>query len=246
MKKALIVCLLLVCSRLLAFAVPADVLNLWNEANRAYQDRQYEHAIDNYKSILQSGFNDAQVNYNLGNAYYKNGDKGLALISYMRALRADPALNEARQNINFIQAQPGFAGIPSADFAGSSLLNILSPDTWAWLTVILMLPICLLIFLKVKGSLRYANRWLALSTTIAVLVFILSIFAHQKNSFKDTAVVTAANGFLYDNLKKTNVKLNLAEGTIVRILNSRHSSLMEIELGNGIKGWIDRADIEKI
>lgn len=245
MKKALIICLL-VCSRLLAFAVPADMLNLWNEANRAYQNKQYAHAIDNYKSILQLKFSDAQVYYNLGNAYYKNGNKGPALVSYMRALKADPALKEARQNINFIQAQPGFAGIPATDFAGSSLLNLLSPNTWAWLTVILMLPICLLIFLKVKGRLRYANRWLALSTTIAVLVFALSIFAHQKNSFTNTAVVTAANGFLYDNLKKTNVKLNLAEGTIVRIVGSKHSSLMEIELGNGIKGWIDQADIEKI
>lgn len=245
MKKALIVCLLL-CSRLLAFAVPADVLNHWNEANRAYQNRQYEHAIDNYKSVLQASFSDATVYYNLGNAYYKNGNKGPALVSYMRALKADPALREARQNINFIQAQPGFAGIPSTDFAGSALLNTFSPNNWAWLTVILMLPVALLIFLKVNGRLRYANRWLALSTTIAVLVFALSIFAHQKNSFNNTAVVTAANGFLYDNLKKTNVKLNLAEGTIVRIVGSTHSSLMEIELGNGIKGWIDQADIEKI
>lgn len=245
MKKALIICLL-VCSRLLAFAVPADVLNLWNEANRAYQNKQYEHAIDNYKSILQSKFSDAEIYYNLGNAYYKNGNKGPALVSYMRALKADPALKEARQNIDFIQAQPGFAGIPSADFAGTSLLDILSPNSWAWLTVLLMLPICLLVFLKVKGKLRYANRWLAFNTIIAVLVFALSIFAHQKNSFKDTAVVTATNGFLYDNLKKTNVKLNLAEGTIVRIVSSTYSSLMEIELGNGIKGWIDRADIEKI
>ncbi len=245
MKKALIVCLLL-CSQLLAFAVPADVLNLWNEANRAYQNKQYEHAIDNYKSILQSKFSDGQVYYNLGNAYYKNGDKGPALVNYMRALKADPALREAHENINFIQAQPGFAGIPYKDFAGSSLLNIFNPNTWAWLAIISTLSICVLVFLKTKGRIRYANRWLAFSTIIAILVFALSIFAYQKHRFKDTAVVTAANGFLYDNLKKTNVKLNLAEGTIVRVINSTHSSLMEIELGNGIKGWIDRADLEKI
>lgn len=245
MKKALIVCLL-VCSQLLAFAVPADVLNLWNEANRAYQNKQYEHAIDNYKSILQSKFSDAQVYYNLANAYYKNGDKGPALINYMRALKANPTLKEARENISFIQAQPGFAGIPSKDFAGNSWLNIFSPNTWAWFALISVLPICVLVFLKTKGRARYANRWLALCTIIAVLAFTLSIFAHQKHRFKDIAVVTAANGFLYDNLKKTNVKLNLAAGTIVRIVNSTNSSLMEIELGNGLKGWIDRADIEKI
>lgn len=245
MKKALILCLL-VCSQLLAFAVPADVLNLWNEANRAYQNKQYEHAIDNYKSILQSKFSDAEVYYNLANAYYKNGDKGPALVNYMRALKTDPALNEAHQNITFIQAQPGFSGIPSKDFAGSSLLNICNPNTWAWMTVLFLLPICLLVFLKVKGRIRYANRWLALSTGITMLVFVISIFAHQKYRFKDTAVVTVENGFLYDNLKKTNVKLNLAEGTIVTIINATQSSLVEIQLGNGLKGWIDRAEIEKI
>ncbi|RYD99638.1 MAG: hypothetical protein EOP54_03205 [Sphingobacteriales bacterium] len=245
MRKALILCLLL-CSRLLAFAVPADILNLWTEANRAYQDKQYEHAIDNYKSILQAKFSDAQVYYNLGNAYYKNGQKGPALVNYIRALKANPALKEARQNINFIQAQPGFAGIPSPSFSGNALLNMFSPNTWAWLAVLLLLPVCILILLKLRGRLRYANRWLALSTILAVLVFALSIFAHQKNSFKDTAVVTVENGFLYDNQKKTNVKLNLAEGTIVTIISTAHSSLVEVTLGNGIKGWIDGAELEKI
>lgn len=245
MKKALIVCLL-VCSQLLAFAVPADVLNRWNEANRAYQNKQYEHAIDNYKSILQAKFNDAEVYYNLANAYYKNGNKGPALVNYMRALKTDPALREARQNITFIQAQPGFAGIPATNFAGNVLLNVFTPSTWAWLTIILILPIGVLVLLKVQGRIRYANRWLALSSGIALLVFAISIFAHQKYSFKDTAVVTVENGFLYDNLKKTNVKLNLAEGTIVTIISATQSSLVEVELGNGLKGWIDRAEIEKI
>lgn len=245
MKKALILCLL-VCSQLLAFAVPAGVLNLWNEANRAYQDKQYQHAIDNYNRILQSKFIDAEVYYNLGNAYYKNGDKGPALVNYMRALKTDPALKEARQNITFIQEQPGFAGVPSKDFSGGPLLNIVNPNTWAWMTILFLLPLCVLVFLKVKGRLRYANRWLALNTGIAVLVFAISIFAHQKYRFKDTAVVTVENGFLYDNLKKTNVKLNLAEGTIVTIISTTQSSLVEIALGNGLKGWIDRAEIEKI
>ncbi len=245
MKGALLVCLL-ICSRLLAFAVPADVLNFWNEANRAYQNKQYEHAIDNYQSILQSKFSDARVYYNLANAYYKKGDKGPALINYMRALKADPALKEAQENINFIQEQPGFAGIPYRDFAGNSLVNLLSPDAWAWLAVLLMLPVAILVLLKTKKRIRYENRWLVLSASTVVLAFAFSIFTHQQYGFRKTAVVTAANGFLYDNLKKTKVKLNLAEGTILRITNSAQSSLVEIELGNGIKGWIDRADIEKI
>lgn len=245
MKKALILCLLL-CSQLLAFAIPADILNLWNEANRAYQNRQYEHAIDNYESMLQAKFSDAAVWYNLANAYYKNGQKGPALVNYLRAIKADPAMKEARQNIDFIQAQPSFAGVPDPGFSGNSLLNLFTPNTWAWIAILLLLPICFLIFLKTRGRIRYANRWLALSIGIASLVFICGIFAHQKNSFRDTAVVIAENGFLYDGLKKTNVKLNLAEGTILKITGGGNSSLVEVQLGNGIKGWIDQTEIEKI
>lgn len=245
MKKALILCLLL-CSQLLAFAVPADILNLWNEANRAYQNRQYEHAIDKYESILQSKFTDAQVWYNLANAYYKNGQKGPALVNYIRAIKADPAMQEARQNVAFIQAQPNFAGVHAPEFSGNSLLNRFPPDTWAWIAALLLLPVCFLVFLKTRGRIRYANRWLALNIGIVALFFTGGIFAHQKNSFRDTAVVTAENGFLYDSLKKTNVKLNLAEGTILRITGTGHSSLVEVQLGNGIKGWIDQSEIEKI
>lgn len=245
MKKALMLCLLL-CCQLMAIAVPADILNRWNEANRAYQNRQYEHAIDNYESILKSGFTDAQVWYNLANAYYKNGRKGPAMVNYLRAIKADPELKEARQNIGFIQAQPAFSGVPAPEFSGNSLLNLFTPDTWAWLTVLLLLPLGILVFLKTRGRIRYANRWIALNIGLTCFVLVCGIFAHQKNSFRDTAVVTAENGFLYDNLKKTNVKLNLAEGTIVKITGTGHSSLLEVQLGNGIKGWIDQSEIEKI
>lgn len=248
MKKALVLCLLL-CSRLLAFAVPADILNLWNEANRAYQEKQYEHAIDNYQGILKSKFADAQVYYNLANAYYKNGQNGPALVNYMRTIQADPSFREAKQNIVFIQAQSNFKGIQAPGLPGTKwyhkLSDLFSPDAWAWLAAALAIITAILFLLKSRNKISHANRWLSLGAGMAILAFVFSIFAHQNNSFTNTAVVTVENGFLYDSQKKLNVKMNLGEGTIVKITNTS-GALVEVVLDNGLKGWIDPAEIEKI
>lgn len=89
-----------------------------NEAHAQYQNKAYEEAIENYKQNLEndqlSPQQKADTLYNLGNSYYRNGQKNSAiqkeqwqeaLKSYEEALKLNPKDEQALENLNFVQQQ---------------------------------------------------------------------------------------------------------------------------------------------
>ena len=63
---------------------------LFDEANKLYQQEQYQEAIYNYLEIIKNGYESWQLYYNLGNAYYKTRQFGRAILNYERALKQNP------------------------------------------------------------------------------------------------------------------------------------------------------------
>lgn len=249
--KKVVVLFLLLSYTMHSFAVPTEVLNWWNDANRAYQKQQYEHAIDNYERIISSKHVDADVYYNLANTYYKNEDKGKAVLNYLRALDLNPNYQKAKDNITFIQKQQSNPFAAEQDFWVTKLLNTiknwLSPNAWAWLAAIAIIATSVLFLLKQKHRLQFANRWMLMSAGLGLLFFIIALFSQTTSSMVDKAVVMQADAFLFDSDKKTKVKWNLPEGTIVNIeKQGKAKELYAVELSNGVKGWIDAGDVEKV
>lgn len=59
------------------------------EANKAYQQKEYEKAAAGYKKMVDNNAADAVALYNLGNAHFKNGNLAQALQAYNQALQQD-------------------------------------------------------------------------------------------------------------------------------------------------------------
>src|SRR5437868_11042592 len=59
-------------------------------ANDEFAKAQFQEAIRDYNSLVQAHEWSAPVFYNLGNAYFRTGDVGRAILSYERALALDP------------------------------------------------------------------------------------------------------------------------------------------------------------
>ena len=59
--------------------------HLFEQGNMLYAQDKYEEAIETYKEIRANGYESWELYYNLGNAYYKNGDLGKAILNYERA-----------------------------------------------------------------------------------------------------------------------------------------------------------------
>jgi tetratricopeptide (TPR) repeat protein len=71
----------------------------WEAANEAYQKGKYEEAKVDYLQLADTHQYSADLFYNLGNAWFKLGDQGRAILNYERALILNPRLEEARANL---------------------------------------------------------------------------------------------------------------------------------------------------
>ena len=71
----------------------------FEKANSEYAASNFKEAISDYGSLVQSGEWSANLFYNLGNAYYRTGDYGRAILNYERALRIDRQHPEAQANL---------------------------------------------------------------------------------------------------------------------------------------------------
>lgn len=71
----------------------------FEQANDAYARGAYDEAAQGYEALIRESIEDPLVFYNLGNAYYKQGRLGCAIANYERALRLDPQMSDARDNL---------------------------------------------------------------------------------------------------------------------------------------------------
>ena len=74
-------------------------------ANQHYEAGQYSEAAAIYETILASGLHHSSVYYNLGNAYFKQGDLGRAILNYRRAQRLDPRDADVTANLSIARTQ---------------------------------------------------------------------------------------------------------------------------------------------
>jgi tetratricopeptide (TPR) repeat protein len=69
------------------------------KANQDYAEARFQESAEGYESLVQSGHWNATVFYDLGNAYYRLGSFGKAILNYERALALDPHQPEADANL---------------------------------------------------------------------------------------------------------------------------------------------------
>src|SRR5438034_1858696 len=68
-------------------------------ANQAYAQGHFKEAIGSYEALVRAGRWNANLFYDLGNAYFRTGDFGRAILNYERALALDRHHPEATANL---------------------------------------------------------------------------------------------------------------------------------------------------
>ena len=72
------------------------------KANQLYENGKYIEATNLYQHLVDQGIQNSALHYNLGNAYFKLGQLGLAILNYKRASLIDPRDSDIRANLNSI------------------------------------------------------------------------------------------------------------------------------------------------
>lgn len=73
----------------------------FRQAGMDYEAGRYEDAARIYDELLDEGYDDARIHYNLGNALFKRGRVGPAILCYERALARNPSDPDAKENLAY-------------------------------------------------------------------------------------------------------------------------------------------------
>jgi hypothetical protein len=84
-----------------------EIRKAFEIAARAYADGYFGAAVDSYETLLRDGVRSAELLYNLGNAHLMDGNKALAILSYLRARRIEPGDRDIRLNLEIAAGQAG-------------------------------------------------------------------------------------------------------------------------------------------
>ncbi len=99
-----------------------------NQAREAYDSAKYEEAIAHWLKAGRYEDLSPDVLYNIGNACYRAGSPGYAALYFRRAIARNPAHQEARQNLRFIERKYGSITINRPEY--QYILSRIPLTTW--------------------------------------------------------------------------------------------------------------------
>jgi tetratricopeptide (TPR) repeat protein len=243
---------------LLLLALPifsfGDDNALFAKGNQAYAKAQYQQAISAYQQIVDGGYRSATVYFNLGDAYYKQGDIASAILYYEKAHKLAPGDDDINANIRFANSKTSDRVEPEPEFFVTrwwdALVLHFSVGTLAVLSVIFFLAG----FIGLIGYLFTNSVSLKkLSFCVGVLLIFFGLTAiffsnRQVNYFNGQhQAIIFTPAVVVKNTPDAGAKalFIIHEGTKVTIRQT-NNGWMEIELPNGNAGWIAVSDAKTI
>lgn len=232
-----------------------DLDSLWTAGVQAYTDGKFSDASAAWTSIEESGQKSAKLYYNLGNAWFKQGNYPKAILNYERALRLDPSYSDARYNLEFTSNFVQDKIEPVPEFILKSVARkvcyVMGSNAWAVIFLVLLAAAQVMGLLFLLGS-SVGKRRAGFYCGIVLLLLsagALSFSIWQKSdSVKtDTAIVMSPVSSVKSSPSSGSSKdlFVIHEGTKVTILDEV-GSWKNIALADGRQGWITSNELEVI
>lgn len=227
---------------------------LFDNATKAYNEGNYQVAIDNYHEILKSGQHSAEVYFNLGNAYYKVNKIGPSIFYYEKALLLDPNDAEILNNLSYAQNMTIDAIEPMPQTSISrivaSVKNILTFDQWAYAAIIFMFLFVVLYLAFYFFQFADKKRIAFIASMICLLSMALSIlFAviqHRDFTQNRPAIIFASETAVKEEPNnRSNTLFDLHEGSKV-FVEEELDEWNKIRLADGKNGWIPATELRKL
>lgn len=243
------------------------------EADSAYNDKDYARAISLYEEVASEKGVSVGLLYNLGNAYFQEGDYGHAMVSYLRAHRLDPSQKEVNANLRYLRSRVEDAN--KAELKGkrmkvspdepsffesvhTSIATNTSSNVWAvWGAVAFILFIAgaaLYIFTRSVAARKVGFFGGILCLFASFLFVIFAAMGARAESARDSGVVV---GFKVTLLTEPGKEADankggvLTRGSEVDVLSEEvdaegNVTWYKVRLNSDYIGWIPAAELELV
>jgi tetratricopeptide (TPR) repeat protein len=216
------------------------------KANQDYAQNNFKEAIAGYETLVRSGQWSANVFYNLGNAYFRAGDFGRAILNYERALALERHHPEATANLQIARDEARALEMQLSwperylKFASINQYTITTAVAfWAGLFCVVGL-----IFARRRSAAMIA---LLMFSFLVFVMAILAIYQLDHGSKgRSLAIVTGKDvQARLATADTANSVLALPPGSEVKILSTR-GDWAYAALPNNLRGWIPAQSAEQV
>lgn len=225
---------------------------LFTDANTQYADGNYAEAAMQYELIIAQQPS-AEAYYNLGNAYFKQGELAQAILAYERALRIEPSYKDAKHNLLFAQSRIVDNIEDTQSFFLSNWLkavrNALGLQTWSILSIVLFIYMLIGLFLFAFSQIVWLRKTAFYTSMVALIISIAACInagsLHQRDTQRSEAIITQGIVNAKSSPDRSGTDLfTIHEGTKVEITKIIGEWCC-IHVGNYI-GWMPIAYLERI
>ena len=245
------ICIIAVC--LLVAIMPSmagEPEALFQKGNEAYAAGRFMEAAGYYREILRYGIRDSRVEYNLGNAVFKQGQLGEAILHYRRAALLNPTDEEIRGNLAFAESTRADRVVrPESAAVVRWLVGLqhrLGPDRQAMAALAVLWAVILVLAagLVLPGRWKAWHGWTAAGLLAAVLLLAGSWWFTMNRLQSDrTAVVLVAQVEILSGPGENNATLMVVHEGLDLVIRSVRNDWIQVALPDGLTGWVPRESV---
>lgn len=255
MLKKVAPCLIFV---LALFVIPQAETNhhltdsLFKEGNKAYQEGDYNRAIDCYKQIIDSGIKDHRVYYNSGNAYFRENQLGRAIANYNLGLNLAPRDEDILANLQYVR-------LFVADKVKEQSPNLLTENIdrilsfWTPNEISLIFTVSYFLFVLLLILWIFSRTKGVILNTIVIILLVIFIISGISFGLKLYNISVVARGVVIAD--KIDIKSGpgeewtsqfTAHQGLELVIKGEASGWYQIILPNQVIGWLPEKAVEKI
>lgn len=229
--------------------------NLFDAGSKAYSEAKYTEAIDFFKKGLEeSNPPTAELYYNLGCAYYKNGDIAEAILCFERAYRIDQSDRDIRFNLKLANSQivDKMKPLPKFFFARwlDSAMHWFSREGWTYVNLIVFYIFGTGVYYFIRGK-RQSHKKIGFYVGLVFLVIfifaqILTIRLHHFIKDKDEAILMSEIVTVKSSPDSSAKDIVIIHSGLKVIRLQELGGFSEVKLPDGTIGWIPNSSFEII
>lgn len=253
MKKDIFKIILLMIFISLSIA-KADVKSEMQKGNVYYKNNQYQLAIDEYNKLIKQGYQGTSLYYNLGNAHYRLGNVGYAILYYEKALKLSPNDEDVKHNLELarINIKDKVETLPPFFIFNiwESVLASLSVSGWTVFVyiVFILLLLCVIAYFFSRTSTQQRISFFSGVGVFAVLILAIILLAVKMNkefNIKDGIIVSNVVNVKSSPDNSSKDEFIVHKGLKIR-LEDKVDNWVKIRLADGKLGWIPEENLKQI
>src|SRR5438128_5065565 len=236
----------ILCSAVSAASSFAQADGDFTKANQEYAQGHFAEAISGYEALVRAGQWSANLFYDLGNAYFRVGDFGRAVLNYERALALERHHPEATANLQIARDEAHALELQQSwperhlQFATVNQYSVTAAVAF-WVAAFCLAA---LIFTPRRSAAMISLL------LVMLLVFAGAIFAiwQGERGSKGNALAIVTGKDVQARLATAdtaNAVLALPPGSEVKILSTR-GDWTYVALPNNLRGWIPAKNAERV